>query len=630
MALSDEKSVLLISNCKSVTEEENTLTSFSGSIPLKYLDENKTWFVALHSCGLHLNVKQTLCPKSKHHPSLMHITWKDYSASVLEHSVDDVSKLPLGMFEDRHKLFIDREKSYSPESLVKEIEREAKINMRKSGGDWNGFPLKYDRALGIIVVGQFESNGEDSETRISKLVNDEAKQNARTIVFMSENFKKGLDIKFAPGRNFKSAEIDGETYYYFYNSFSWRSAASYPFKSKNSDFSLNVPKIIQIVSPNIEHSINNYDYKQCLRQFTVKKTEIKKYVHKEFKNLEFFEASDGIIDRIEVKFADETFQQMSLGQGLPSWIKLVFTSMMDNSEHVRISSESTSLHHDNTVSDFSVELPRQLDFTWKKNPKVALTRISIKNKWKLMPGLRISFLAYNVEDNTSEYFECPRDNEGPRTCEEIVLWFENQIRERVEVHKLPYGNLSLIFKKPTILIIGRDLGQCMGFSFSEEYGGNAIINVGNIVFKTDKEDLTNITKAVQEYNRNLMGVDIDVNTFLLKNDVIISASAQGSKLVLKNPPADIDLFPNDLYIYASIVEPTVVVGEYRRLLRIIPLPHNEKDQNITVEFPTIEFHSLSELKPKVLHFEIVTIDGRPAEPFNSGENVYLNLQFVHE
>ena len=122
MALSDEKSVLLISNCKSVTEEENTLTSFSGSIPLKYLDENKTWFVALHSCGLHLNVKQTLCPKSKHHPSLMHITWKDYSASVLEHSVDDVSKLPLGMFEDRHKLFIDREKSYSPESLVKEIE----------------------------------------------------------------------------------------------------------------------------------------------------------------------------------------------------------------------------------------------------------------------------------------------------------------------------------------------------------------------------------------------------------------------------------------------------------------------------------------------------------------------------
>ena len=217
MALSDEKSVLLISNCKSVTEEENTLTSFSGSIPLKYLDENKTWFVALHSCGLHLNVKQTLCPKSKHHPSLMHITWKDYSASVLEHSVDDVSKLPLGMFEDRHKLFIDREKSYSPESLVKEIEREAKINMRKSGGDWNGFPLKYDRALGIIVVGQFESNGEDSETRISKLVNDEAKQNARTIVFMSENFKKGLDIKFAPGRNFKSAEIDGETYYYFYN-----------------------------------------------------------------------------------------------------------------------------------------------------------------------------------------------------------------------------------------------------------------------------------------------------------------------------------------------------------------------------------------------------------------------------
>ena len=316
---------------------------------------------------------------------------------------------------------------------------------------------------------------------------------------------------------------------------------------------------------------------------------------------------------------------MSLGQGLPSWIKLVFTSMMDNSEHVRISSESTSLHPDNTVSDFSVELPRQLDFTWKKNPKVALTRISIKNKWKLMPGLRISFLAYNVEDDISEYFECPRDNGGPRTCEEIVLWFENQIRERVEVHKLPYGNLSLIFKKPTILIIGRDLGQCMGFSFSEEYGANAIINVGNIVFKTDKEDydLTNITKAVKEYNRNLMGVDIDVNTFLLKNDVIISASAQGSKLVLKNPPADIDLFPNDLYIYASIVEPTVVVGEYRRLLRIIPLPHNEKDHSDRLIASTMGTsdntitYSKSKFKNPLLHYQgykyslkLSSVDGR--------------------
>ena len=47
---SSDKPVLLISN--DFTDENNTLTSFSGSIPPDFLNKNKSWKVAVHSCGL--------------------------------------------------------------------------------------------------------------------------------------------------------------------------------------------------------------------------------------------------------------------------------------------------------------------------------------------------------------------------------------------------------------------------------------------------------------------------------------------------------------------------------------------------------------------------------------------------
>ena len=62
MRLSD-KSVLLISNAQSTTEEDNTLTNFSGSIPSNFLNQHKSWKVAVYSCGIHMMLKQPLTPK---------------------------------------------------------------------------------------------------------------------------------------------------------------------------------------------------------------------------------------------------------------------------------------------------------------------------------------------------------------------------------------------------------------------------------------------------------------------------------------------------------------------------------------------------------------------------------------
>ena len=122
---------------------------------------------------------------------------------------------------------------------------------------------------------------------------------------------------------------------------------------------------------------------------------------------------------------------------------------------------------------------------------------------------------------------------------------------------------------------------------------------------------------------------MDLEYFLSTGDVIITGEIN-SKYHLIFPPRNIEIYPNDLYLYCNIVEPTIVAGDYKQLLRIIPLPHDKQNQNITVDFQKPEFHELRELKPRILQFEIGTIDGKHVTRYNKRNNVYLNLQFDHE
>ena len=72
-----DKPVLLISNAPSTTEEDNTLTNFSGSIPPNFLNQHTSWKVAVHSCGLHMMLKQPISPKYENLPSLIQITFEN-------------------------------------------------------------------------------------------------------------------------------------------------------------------------------------------------------------------------------------------------------------------------------------------------------------------------------------------------------------------------------------------------------------------------------------------------------------------------------------------------------------------------------------------------------------------------
>ena len=240
----------------------------------------------------------------------------------------------------------------------------------------------YDQQSEIMKFGQFESDGKDSNERISKLPKDE-KTKSRTFVFINGRFKEGLKIQFSrinktDRRDFSTTEIDGELYYYFFNSKTWRSNPFYPFISVEKNFPLKEPEIIQITTPDIKHNINSGIFCRALCQFTLKQSQIKTYIHKEFKNHEFSDLLNNYITRFRIEFVDEKLNQLYLSRGLPSWVKLVFSSEMENKHNVIISSQPNDLHPENNISNFCVELPKTIDFSLKNNPRVALQGCHLK------------------------------------------------------------------------------------------------------------------------------------------------------------------------------------------------------------------------------------------------------------
>ena len=119
------------------------------------------------------------------------------------------------MFENSLKLFVDREKSYTLKSLAEDFEQQA-ASHKMHHEKFDGIPFSYDQQSEIMKFGQFESDGKDSNERISKLPKGE-KMKSRTFVFINGRFKEGLRIQFSrinktDRRDFLITEIGGELY----------------------------------------------------------------------------------------------------------------------------------------------------------------------------------------------------------------------------------------------------------------------------------------------------------------------------------------------------------------------------------------------------------------------------------
>ena len=660
-----DKSVLLMSNDLS-SYKDNNLTSFSGCIPPNFLNENKSWRVAVDSCGLDLMLKQPISSKFEYQPSLIQITFDNLNKALKKSGSYNTDKLDLGIFKNSFKFFADRERYYTQKSLAEDFQYQAEI-YKKSHGKFDCVPFKYEEQSGTISFGQFDHNGEDSNVRISRhqgMSKKEKRRKLRTYVFINARFSEGLNLQPTYStQHFKLSEIDGELYYYFFNSEYWKldnfynlsvmlqcAKGGYCFSVKK-DFPLKEPEIIQIISPDIEHNINNGIFCRSLRQFTVKQSEIKKCINKEFNNHQFSDVLNNSITKFSVKFVDEKLDELHLTRGLASWVKLVFSPEMENKRNVMISSQPTDLHPRNHMSDFSLELKQRFDFSMTDDPKVALMNLSFRNKWKIMPGLKLNItICHNcgtesdvlhnstdiIENYKFENYDCPRGSGDVRSCDDIIKWCKDLLHDKfsIEIEKQSNGNLSMKFPdKKYLVILGRDLAQCLGLSYLHNKNGDLFTdlkknNGGKRSATEENEVFSDVQSATARYIMNMYRTLPGELQFESTGDIAIySDSALLLDIILQ--PKEIKLYPNELYIFFNIIDPWSVIGQYRKLLRIVQLKHDEHEEKITIDFRKPEFHALSEHHPRRLNFRIATVDGVLIEPFDINDKMYMTLQFSY-
>ena len=657
-----DKSVLLISNDLS-SNEDNTLTSFSGCIPTGFLNENKSWRVAVDSCGIDLMLKQPISSKYEYQPSLIQITFDDLNKALGKSGSYETDKLDLGIFEGSFKFFADRERYYTQKSLAEDLQYQAAI-YKKRHGNFDVVPFKYEQQSEVISFGQFDGNGEDSNVRISRHRKKEKRRKLRTYVFINARFSEVLNLQPAHAlENFKPTEIDGELYYQFFNSEYWKSDNFYNSPgmaqcakggmcfSVKKDFPLKEPEIIQIISPDIEHNINNGIFCRSLRQFTVKRSEIKKCINREFNNHQFSYVLNNSITKFSVKFVDQELDELHLTRSLPSWVKLIFSPEMENKRDVIISSGPTELHPGNDMSNFSLELKQRFDFSLTDEPKVALTSLSFENKWKIMSRLKLNITICNdcgtkplvlnsttdvIEKYNFENFYCPRGSGSIRSCEDIIKWCKDLLNDKfsVEMKKQNNGHWSMNFPdKKYLIIFGRDLAECLGLSYLHNRNGVMFTdlkknNGDERDVETEKEISNDVQSAIARYIINMYKTQPDELQFESTGDIAIySDSPLSLDIILK--PREIKLYPNELYILLNIVEPWPVIGQYRELLKIVHLKNDEHEEKVTINFRKKEYHDLSVHHPKLLNFRIVTVDGVLIEPFNVNDKMYMTLQFSY-
>ena len=348
---------------------------------------------------------------------------------------------------------------------------------------------------------------------------------------------------------------------------------------------------------------------------------------------------------------DEKLDELHLTRGLPSWVKLVFSPEMENKRNVMISSQPTDLHPENHMSDFSLELKQRFDFSMTDDPKVALMNLSFKNKWKIMPGLKLNItICHNcgnesdilhnstdiIENYKFEEYDCPRGSGDVRSCDDIIKWCKDLLNDKfsIGIEKQSNGNLSMKFPdKKYLVILGRDLAQCLGLSYLHNKNGDLFTdlkknNGGKRSAAEENEVFSNVQSAIARYIMNMYRTLPGELQFESTGDVAIySDSTLLLDIILQ--PKEIKLYPNELYIFFNIIEPWSVIGQYKELLRIVQLKHDEHEEKITIDFRKPEFHALREHHPRRLNFRIATVDGVLIEPYDINDKMYMTLQFSY-
>ena len=622
--------LFLISNGSEGTFPNNTLTNFKNKLPTTIeLEKNQNWCVAVESVGFSTNFRNIELPENPEAPSFIISNCKidvpkcdkmcTRSSTGKYICTDEECAIQLTFrFEDNEdnencfwKYFRFEDKFYTYYDLESYFSDVVEKDIRK----YIDIGITPDRRFGVLNIDDYRTNKDlwilFSESMMSTFnipkyfpleATDYLKKTGKGKYIIVRRYFDGLELIHN--------ELPYITYYKSEKYYAFRLESQHKVGGKvnlygrtENNISLRnriFPKLVKIASEDVKQQIFNSQFSKDLLCFCPDFNKEDKYFFQEFENRQYVPLSSSIITDLNVKLVDNNNQYLQLLKGVPTIIKLDIKKMDIDEQffNLRLTSVKDPNFPKNTKSSFKVKLPNtlSLDRSWK----VCLTSISHPNTFKTFLSDDISRKILIRSDNTVYQFA-----------------LENKV----------YTN--------------NDLVKLIDQLLKDSFLGSASLKDGKIEFLFVRDDIeflaSNDMLKILGFNGKL-NETLDFTQIVVKKDehFQVLTYSEGDGLPTKTDyiwymplPVDVSyLRPDYIIAYTNIVSPTIMGGNYSKILRVIPIKTNDNEFVVT-EFHHKEFLELQNTEINEIEIELRAHDGTLIN-FGFDQDVILNLEFrVH-
>ena len=362
------------------------------------------------------------------------------------------------------------------------------------------------------------------------------------------------------------------------------------------------PQTIKITCDAIQPQIYNNEYSNNMLVYTPDFDKLKNYTTEEIESVDFMPLTNTLLTDIRFQLLDEKNEQLQLLPGPATWIKMALRSKpkYKKSFNTVLTSEKSAYFDDNSQSSFRVKLPSpvNLDDNWKvclsslSHPSSFVTFLPHENeteKIKMKVERSIGFQKNRqppdaVEDPTLYTLKANHCYEKEELVNEIKRWM---VSENIGTCFINNKNvLNFSFAAKGTFILGETLARLLG---------------AKIVIADEKIGGANVVRKI---------IPTTPDVYKCQNKINMSY-----------------LHPRYVMVYANIMQPVLVAGEYRKLLRISPIENTELDF-ITKYFRHKEYSRLENTIIDNIHIILASHDGRRIH-FGSPQNVVINLEFTN-
>lgn len=328
-----------------------------------------------------------------------------------------------------------------------------------------------------------------------------------------------------------------------------------------------IPKIVKVKSEFIRDQVYNSEHAKDLACFTPFQTDNKKFTFYEAERKNFMQLNNTILDILDFKLTDGLDQQLSIHEGIPTIIKLNFRQMdsRKKSFHIRLSSLPSAEFPNNTLSQFSVRLPKTYYFN--RDWKVALSSILIPGKFGTFPlGGEIRFEYFEGNEKKVFHKDIPKRE---LNRDEIFEFFNSFFN----FHQPKFGQVR-------VHMLENEFEPLLEFTFFR--GGDFYLP--EHVCKVIGYDGSDFVNGVKHFDTRFT---LGKKTTQIKMAYTINTNYYR---------------PNYIMSYTNIVEPTPINTELSNILKVFQVK-NRKDETL-YEFKHLEYHRLLNDEINVIHIDL--------------------------